>query len=101
MAQIIGNDQQEAGWIRRYISFDHPPTRKYFIARNTVVTITTYFRQEPIWCLLQIFRLTMDVGAILSFESQKLKKLRAFARGLYHGAIGKMGPIEITCPNGF
>lgn len=101
MSQTIGNDRREVGWFRRHISFDHSPTRKYYIARNSVVTINSYFSREPVWSMFQILRLIADIGAILFFDSEKSKKLGAFARGVYHGATGKMGPIETTCPNGF
>ena len=51
--------------------------------------------------MLQCLRLMADVMSIAFFEAEKLKKLRAFARGVNHGVAGKMGSIEMTCPDGF
>lgn len=101
MSQSIGSERQKAGWLRRHISFDHSPVRKYYIARNSVANVQQYFFREPLWSMLQCLRLMADVMSIAFFETEKLKKLRAFARGISHGVAGKMGSIEMTCPDGF
>lgn len=101
MSQPIGCNRQHASRLRRYISFDHSPVRKYYIARNSVASVQKYFFREPLWSMFQCLRLMVDVMSIAFFEAEKLKKLRAVARGINHGVAGKMGPIEMTCPNGF
>ena len=101
MTQTIGNTELKETWLRPHMSFNHVPSRKYYIARNSVMTIRIYFRQEPLWSMFQILRLIGDIGSILLYEPEKSKKLRAFARGVRHGVRGKMGPIEVAWPNGF
>ena len=101
MSQSIGRNRQHASWLRRYMSFDHSPVRKYYIARNSVASVQQYFFREPLWSMFQCLRLMADVMSIAFFEAEKLTKLRAFARGVNHGIAGKMGPIKMTCPNGF
>lgn len=99
MRHSIGVHVENAGWLRRFLSFNHSPVRKYFIARNTVVTVKEYMLQEPTWSLRQAWRLLSDFASILIFESEKLEKATAFMVGIVHGVAGKMGPIEETWPH--
>lgn len=100
MSHSIGANVEKAGRLRQFLSFNHSPARKYFIARNTIVTAKSYFLREPIWCMRQGWRLLSDFASILLFESDKLKKTTAFMIGVSHGITGKMGPLEKTWPNG-
>lgn len=100
MSQSIGAHVENPSRLRQFMSFNHSPMRKYFIARNTVATAKLYFLQEPMWSLRQGWRLFSDFASIILFEHQKLKKATAFMVGLTHGIMGKMGPIEDTWPNG-
>lgn len=100
MSHSIGAHVENAGRLRQFLSFNHSPVRKYFIARNTIATVKSYFLQEPMWCMRQVWRLLSDFASILLFESEKLKKATAFMVGVAHGFTGKMGPIEKAWPNG-
>lgn len=100
MSHSIGAHVENAGRLRQFLSFNHSPARKYFIARNTIATVKSYFLQEPMWSMRQGWRLLSDFASILLFESEKLKKATAFMVGVAHGIIGKMGPIEKAWPNG-
>lgn len=100
MSHSIGAHVEKAGWLRQFMSFNHSPTRKYFIARNTIATVKSYFLQEPMWGMRQGWRLLSDFASILLFESEKLKKATAFMVGVAHGVTGKMGPIEKAWPSG-
>lgn len=71
---------------------NHPPVRKYYIARNTVVTVRTYWRQEPEWCLRRLARLLLGLGGMALLERQGFAKVRAFAGGVADGLRGRMGP---------
>jgi rhamnosyltransferase len=100
MNHSIGTGVEHASRLRQFLSFNHSPRRKYFIARNTVATAMTYFFREPMWSMRQAWRLVSDFASILLFESEKRKKVTAFLVGIAHGLIGKMGPIEKAWPNG-
>ena len=100
MSQRIGAQVENPSRLRQFMSFNHSPTRKYFIARNTVATAKSYFIQEPMWSMRQGWRLLSDFASIILFEREKLKKATAFIVGMTHGIAGKMGPIEKTWPNG-
>ena len=71
---------------------NHPPVRKYYIARNTVVTVRAYWRREPEWCLRRLARLLLGLGGMAFLEKQGFAKVRAFAGGIADGLRGRMGP---------
>ncbi len=71
---------------------NHPPVRKYYIARNTVVTVKAYWRREPQWCLRRLARLLLGLGGMAFLEKQGFAKVRAFAGGIADGLHGRMGP---------
>lgn len=100
MEHHIGAHVENASRLRQFMSFNHSPARKYFIARNTIATVKSYFLQEPMWSLRQGLRLLSDFTSVLLFEGDKLKKTTACLVGAAHGIIGKMGPIEKAWPNG-
>lgn len=100
MEHSIGARVENASRLRQFMSFNHSPARKYFIARNTIATVKLYFFQEPMWGMRQGWRLLSDFASILLFESEKSKKATAFMVGVAHGISGKMGSIEKAWPNG-
>jgi len=71
---------------------NHPPLRKYYIARNTVVTVAKYWRREPDWCLRRSVRLLLGLLFMSTLEQQRLAKARAFAAGFMDGVRRRMGP---------
>ncbi len=100
MNHSIGAGVEHASRFRHLLSTNHSPTRKYFIARNALVTAKTYFFQEPMWSIRQGWRLLAVFSSILLFEQEKLKQSKAFWVGVAHGLTGRMGPIEKAWPNG-
>jgi len=70
----------------------HPPLRKYYIARNSLVTITRYWRSEPTWCLRRALRLLLGLPLMAVLERQRVSKVRAFCAGIADGWCGRMGP---------
>ncbi len=76
------------------LSLQHKATRRYYIARNTILTIRQYGTVYPFWATRQILRLFGEGFAIAFIESDKASKIFAFTRGLWHGLIGRSGPLE-------
>ncbi|HYW56932.1 MAG TPA: glycosyltransferase family 2 protein [Polaromonas sp.] len=70
----------------------HPPLRKYYIARNTVVTVAQYWWREPQWCLRRMTRLLLGLGEMALLEEQRIDKVRAFFLGIVDGLSRRMGP---------
>lgn len=73
---------------------EHPPLRKYYIARNTVVLVSDYFSREPAWCLLRISRLLLGAVSMTLLEKDGLRKVKAFAFGVADGVRRRMGPCR-------
>lgn len=92
MAHGIGGAARNRVPFTRIVIPDHPPVRKYYMARNTLVTVLDYFAQEPAWCLKQMFRLAAELGSVVMLEKNKRAKLKAFAAGLMDGSRRRMGP---------
>ncbi len=93
MRHSIGSKMEASRHFSRFASFNHSPTRKYFIARNTLTTARLYFFREPLWSMRQGWRLASDFASIILFEKNKLKKAKAFLSGLCHAVLGRMGPV--------
>ncbi len=93
MSQFIGSKIEAKAWLSRFASFNHSPARKYYIARNTIVTAREYCLREPAWAARQGWRLLSDFVSILLFESEKYTKAKSFMRGILHGIAGKMGQL--------
>jgi rhamnosyltransferase len=70
---------------------NHSPLRKYYIARNSIVTIARYWRTEPDWCLRRAVRLVLGLLLMTTFERQRLSKARAFFAGFADALAGRMG----------
>lgn len=73
---------------------EHPPLRKYYIARNTVVVVSSYWRREPMWCLRRIVRLLIGAASMTFLEKNGFCKIRAFAFGIGDGFRRRMGQCQ-------
>ena len=73
---------------------EHSPIRKYYIARNSIVTIKLYWRIEPIWCLKRLAKLLIGTLGIAIIEKNRRKKLKAHLQGLVDGIHNRLGPTE-------
>jgi rhamnosyltransferase len=73
---------------------NHPPVRKYYIARNTVVTVAAYWRKEPAWCLRRLTRLFLGLIEMALLEEHRVRKVRAFAGGVFDGLRLRMGACQ-------
>lgn len=91
MSHSIGIESSRTS---RFQAFEHPPIRKYYIARNTLVTLKNYFTREPAWAMRQLLRLFVELTSILLFEHDKKNKVYAFTQGIRDGLRNKMGRYE-------
>lgn len=82
--------QQRNGRYRLLSVPEHEPKRKYYIARNIVVTIKTYYSFDKAWCLRQMARLAVEFVCILLFETKKKEKIKATVKGVKYGLAGRM-----------
>jgi rhamnosyltransferase len=75
---------------------NHTPLRKYYITRNSIVTVWDYWRAEPAWCLRRLARLLLGLFSMAILERQRIAKIRAFAAGFQDGIRRRTGPCERT-----
>ncbi len=73
---------------------NHSPLRKYYVARNSLVTISTYWRIDPEWCLRRLIRLLSGFLLMVTLEQQRPPKVRAFVGGVADGWRRYMGPCR-------
>lgn len=73
---------------------NHPPLRKYYIARNTIVTVAAYWRSEPDWCIRRMVRLFLGLIEMATLEDERESKVRAFVAGVIDGVRSQMGPCR-------
>lgn len=72
-------------------STHHNSVRRYYIIRNRVALLRSYWKKFPSYCL-NLFVLTCkDTIKVLLVERDKLEKLKNTAKGLTDGALGRMG----------
>ena len=88
MSQFIGNPGSNGN---QMLAYNHPPIRCYYMARNTLVTLKSYFWREPVWGICQLLRLIAEFLSIVFFEGEKISKGSAFGRGIVDGLRNKMG----------
>lgn len=77
---------------------NHPPVRKYYIARNTVVTVATYWRTEPSWCFRRAVRLFLGLFEMAILEQHRVAKIYAFSFGVTDALRKRMGPCLRKLP---
>lgn len=70
------------------------PVRKYYVARNSLVTVAAYLRTDPLWCVIRFCRLVMGLLLTLMFEKNGSIKARAFLLGCLDAARYRMGPCR-------
>lgn len=76
----------------------HPPLRKYYITRNSLVTVANYWRTEPGWCLRRTARLLSGLISMTLLEKHGFAKLRAFKAGAIDAVHRQMGPCRHAWP---
>tara|TARA_R110002094_G_scaffold210511_1_gene180924 strand:- start:570 stop:1502 length:933 start_codon:yes stop_codon:yes gene_type:complete len=91
---------QENTFINRIqclLSHPHNPERKYYVARNTIVTAKNYIHKFPFWSIRQLLRILADLLSTVFFEDKKKQRILFTMSGLIDGLKSnfKTGPLEI------
>lgn len=77
--------------LKRFMPYNHPPLRKYYIARNTLHNIRAYWKQEPLWCARRIMAMLLKFSAAICHPQRKehLAALLLGVRDAWHHRLGK------------
>lgn len=76
---------------------NHSAVRRYYWSRNMVWILRHYWKflcQHPRSAWIELEYTFLSFVALVLFERGRRKKIRYVFRGLYHGLIGRLGPIE-------
>jgi len=79
---------------RGIITLNHPPLRRYYIARNRVYTIKKFSKMFPSFGLFFIRELLLDLLRVTLMEDKKMEKLSMMLRGIRDGVKGRMGKMR-------
>jgi rhamnosyltransferase len=73
---------------------NHNHIRKYYIVRNGLYSSIVHFRSYPSFLILNLARICHEVLAVLIYEKDKVRKLKAMFLGALAGLTGRLG----KCP---
>ncbi len=91
MSQFIGRPSCRGSLM---FTSNQLPVRRYYMARNALVTAKSYFWHEPHWSVRQVIGLFVTFLSIVLFEKDKRNKLHAQIRGIVDALKNKMGPCD-------
>ncbi|MDN7182305.1 glycosyltransferase family 2 protein [Caballeronia sp. SEWSISQ10-4 2] len=97
LSHRIGNKREHRLGPLGVTSMNHPPMRRYYMARNGMHLSLKYFQSFPV-ALVPNFITLLQVLQISLFESDKRAKLSSIGCGLVDGLLGRLGPLETTRP---
>lgn len=74
----------------------HSATRRYYMARNRIDLFKRYITFSPGFVLRRLVLTGAEAAGVVLLERDKIAKLAAMTRGMWHGLIGRMGPVGGT-----
>lgn len=80
----------------RLVSSNHPPGRRYWMARNRLVLAREYLLREPVWTVASLLSLVREAAVLVLVEERAGEKIRAMLRGTRDGLLGRVGPRSGT-----
>lgn len=72
----------------------HSAIRRYYISRNRIAVCRKYFRVFPGWVLQFMYDSLRETIKCFVGEQDRVRKLRNFLLGTWHGLTGRMGRRE-------
>lgn len=83
--------------LKRFLPYNHPPQRKYYIARNTLHNIRSYWKQEPLWCIKRSAAILLKFSVAMCHVQRK-QHLSALLLGMRDAWNNCMGKKELPAP---
>ena len=72
----------------------HSPLREYYIMRNAIALLRSYWRREPQWCAYHMATLARHLCHMAMWHPQRLAKVRAIRAGAADALAGRMGSCQ-------
>jgi rhamnosyltransferase len=79
---------------RSLLTLNHPPMRRYYISRNRLHLMKTYFSRFPSFFLFHLREAFIDLIRVFLLEENRWEKTKYSLRGIRDGIIGKLGPAK-------
>jgi len=73
---------------------DHEPWRYYYRCRNFIIILCSYFWLEPWWSLKALVNFVKMIVKISLYETNRLAKFAAIARGVRDGCSWRITALE-------
>lgn len=73
---------------------NHSALRRYYMTRNHLEVYFRYLTFEPIWCIKGISSLLVRSVLVLVFEMDRVNKLRAMFKGVWHFVVRRFGRLD-------
>ncbi len=101
LTHTIGRQTACRRFGREWITADHIPPRRYYMARNRIILARAHLFHEPRQVWRDLKALLKEAGLCVLCEDGKRAKLQAYARGIRDGLAGqteRMEPTQETHP---
>jgi rhamnosyltransferase len=91
MSHTLGATRQPVWWFGQRLVSHHSPVRYYYMFRNSMALYKRAYTPWA-WRFWDAYR-NLRLGVfMLLFSNQRLACLRMMGQGIWHGALGKLGP---------
>jgi rhamnosyltransferase len=91
IGHAIGRPSQHRLAFHGFASTNHSARRRYYITRNRTHVWLSYGTREPRYVFFDIREAIKEAAKVALFESDRARKFRAMARGLYDARRGRLG----------
>jgi rhamnosyltransferase len=88
----LGGRHENTGWLSSFYSL-HTPIRRYYIYRNFIYIIRTYMLKFPLFIIKFAAAHILMISAIILYEKQPWRNIKAISRGLKDGVAGRYGKV--------
>jgi len=95
MRHNLGEESSHRAFGKVFFVTNHNPVRRYYITRNKLKLWFSYWRFFPKWVFDDIVQNLKDILKVFLFEDQKIPKLKAVIRGVFHALINVSGPLNV------
>ena len=76
-----------------FSTYNHPPFRRYYISRNSIVLARENLINDPAFSLVLLFDVFLTFIKVVLFERDKAEKVSCMMKGVAHGLLSRMGRV--------
>lgn len=95
MLHFIGNGSAHKLFLRKTVTSNHTPTRRYFMMRNRIIVAKKYFFFDPAFVIKLLISGFKSIILFCLFERNKVINMRYSALGVLDGLLGKYDRLKL------